>query len=82
MPCHCERPDSLHRILQRHSLKDLDTLQDFQDVRKIEDVHDCENAEDIDGCEDVEALQVCLGLNYNLGHKELILRLLSCVNMR
>ena len=80
MSYHWER---LHRIHRSLSLEDLDTdVQAFQDVRKEEDIHYCEDAEDNHNCEEVQALQVCLVPNDNLGHKELMLRLLSCVNMR
>jgi hypothetical protein len=75
MSYHWER---LHRIHRSLSLEDTD-VQDCQDVRKEEDIHYCEDAEDIHDC---EALQVCLDPNDNLGHKEPMLRLLSCVNMR
>jgi hypothetical protein len=83
MPCFWERPDSLHRILRSLRLEDLNTdLKDFQDVRKVGDIHYCEDAEDNHNCEDVQALQVCLVPYDNLGHKKVMLRLLSCVNMR
>ena len=80
MSCHWERPNSLRRIHRSLSLEDLNTdVQACQDVRKEEDIHYCE---DNHNCEEVQALQVCLVPYDNLGHKKVMLRLLSCVNMR